>query len=125
MTTVSNCATEMSKQRTNCAKFNFETGVAKFGPVSCKPLKREAALDLKFRRASQILPISMYQSLLILVFAVGGSLGALKGSDYKKVVEYEGNIFVLHSGCPEIQCQRLPQLDYCKKYRDDYEKCMG
>merc|ERR1712168_1257582 len=84
--------------------------------------KRRSSSRLNFRRA--ILSNSMYQSLLLVVFVVGGSLGALKGSDYKKVVEYEGNIFVLHSGCPEIQCQRLPQLDYCKKRRDDYEKCM-
>ena len=47
-----------------------------------------------------------------------------RGSDFKNVVEYEGNIFVLHSGCPEVECQRLPQLDYCKKYKREYEECM-
>ena len=67
----------------------------------------------------------LWASLGLVSFS-GMVLGDAKqrGSDFKNVVEYEGNIFVLHSGCPEVECQRLPQLDYCKKYKREYEECM-
>ena len=63
----------------------------------------------------------MIWAILSLVALLGS---AALASEFKQVVEYEGNIFVLHSGCPEIECQRLPQLDYCKKYKNEYEECM-